>query len=328
MVRLVQSTLFSLFLLLLSCAAHAQSIPGITDPIIFKVSPEFPKPNSEATIEAQSYSTDLDRATFTWYVNGKSFRKGTGLKSITIPTGPSGAKVSVSADIVTTDIGTISYETAWRSADVSLAWQTDGYIPPFYKGKALESYGSAFIVSAIPEFLSSNGRRLDPKTLVYTWKKNNTVDPQQSGRGNDRYIGNQSSFVRGGDTISVEVSTDDRGMSASNSVTLSPLSPEVLFYENSPLYGLRSERALSSPFYLSVEELALKAEPYYVSVGRELSDLLIDWSLNDVNVAGFSGKTEIVVRSNNTPGRSDIGFTLQHSTKPLQGAKAMITIIQ
>ena len=331
MFRVLKSILFSLFILCsFFTAVSAQSIPGVNEPVTFTVSPEFPRPDTDVTVSVQSNNTDLNRADFIWYVNGKVFRKGPGIKNITVSSGKSGTLTTVSVDVTTVDIGKISNEVSFRPAEVDLVWQTDGYVPPFYKGKALELYGSSFKVVALPDFYTAGGKKMDPKTLIYSWKKNGTADGQQSGYGKDSFKSSQTSYVRGGDTISVEVSTNDRSIGAKKVVVISPQSADIVFYENSPLYGIVYEKAFENTFTLTAEELTLHAEPYNLSTYNPLSGVLgLDWSLNGSDVSAFKDSNELVLRRiGNVSGQSDINLTIQHKEKILQGGQVGITIFQ
>jgi len=330
MFRFIKSSiLFFVFSLSLFSFAYAQSIPGITEPVIIKVSPQFPKPNTTVTISAQSFSTDLNRANLVWTSGGKVIKQGTGVTSITISSGKAGVLTSVDVSVTTTDIGTISQSASWRPADVTLVWKTDGYTPPFYMGKALESYGSSFRVTAIPEFFTSSGNRIDPKTLVYTWKKNGTIDPNQSGYGKDSFTGTQSSYVRGGDDINVEVSNNDASIITGKTITISPGIPEILFYEDNPLYGVIYEKALGNTLNLESEEITIKAEPFHISTNDIFAGLDLDWSINNSSVPSFKDKNKITLRkAGEEGGESTIDLSIQHQTKILQGGRASITIIQ
>ncbi len=329
MFRLLKSTLFCLIATLsLTTLVHAQSIPGISQPVTFQVDPQFPHPNTTVTVSAQSFSTDLNRATFTWTVNGKLYKKGTGIESITVPIGTTAMNISV--DVATVDIGTVSNSVSVRPGSVDLVWETDGYTPPFYQGSAQEVYGSTFKVVALPELTGANGKRIDPKTLVYTWKKNDTVDANQSGYGKDSYTSTQSSYVRGGDTISVSVSDLANDVGATNVVGIGPTVPEILFYEDSPLYGIVYEHALPSTFNLNQQEITLRAEPYNMSSVNPLSGLLTySWTLNGGGLADFQNKNEITLRTTGTTGgESDVALAVQHTTQVLQGGQATIKIFQ
>ncbi len=330
MFRLIKSSLllfifsFSLFSL-----ANAQSIPGVSEPVTLGVSPRFPKPDTTVTITAQSFSTDLNRAGFSWVSGGKVIKQGTGATSVTVPSGKAGSLTSVSVTVTTTDIGTISQTASWRPADITLVWKSDGYTPPFYLGKALESYGASFRATAIPEFFTGAGKRLDPKTLVYTWKKNGTIDPNQSGYGKDSFTSSQASYIRGGDDINVEVSNNDGSIIATKTTTISPGIPEIIFYGESPLYGIQYEKALNGTFNLTAEEVTLRAEPFNVSTNNIFTGLSFDWSINSESVPSFKDKNKITLRkAGSVGGQSDVSLSIQHQTKILQGGIAGINIIQ
>ncbi|MDO8579631.1 MAG: hypothetical protein Q7R72_02040 [bacterium] len=330
MSRLIKSSiLLFVFSLSFFSLAHAQGIPGVNEPVTLQTSPRFPKPDTTVTITAQSFSTDLNRAGFSWISGGKVIKQGTGVTSVVVPSGKVGILTSVSVTVTTVDIGTISQEVSWRPADVTLVWKSDGYTPPFYRGKALESYGASFRVTAIPEFFTEAGKRIDPKTLVYTWKKNGTIDPNQSGYGKDSFTSSQASYIRGGDDINVEVSNNDGSIIATKTTTISPGIPEIIFYEESPLYGIQYEEALNDTFNLTAEEVTLCAEPFNVSTNNIFAGLNLDWSINGDSVPSFKDKNKITLRkAGAVGGQSAIGLSIQHQTKILQGGIASINIIQ
>ena len=337
MSRLSKSIFFSsvLFVLLFLSAlsgnfVHAQTIPGISDPVTFSMIPEYPQPNEIITIKAQSYSTDLDKAVFRWTVNGKTYAEGAGLKSINVKTGPTGSIMTVSAEVSTSDFGLIRNDISFRPVEISLLWQSDTYVPPFYKGKALHSYNGAFKVTAIPEFFDLTGKRIDPKDLIYTWKKNGTVQGDASGLGKDSFVTTQTSYLREGEDIAVDVSSPKDILAGSASITVNPTFPEINFYENSPLYGVVYEKALKRNLNLSQEEITLRAEPFYMSTKTPLNGLLtFDWKMNDASVADFKNKNEITLRKSGTNGgQSYISLVVQNQAKVLQGASGNITILQ
>lgn len=334
MFRLSKSIALSLFFcFLIFLCAHkdvaAQGLPGITEPVTVQMYPELPKPGQTVNFQVQSYSTDLNRADFTWSIDGKTFKTGPGITQISF-TAERNKSTTVTVVVKTLDIGTLSKSFSFTPADVTLLWQSDGYVPPFYQGKSLELYGSSFKVTAIPEFFTSAGKRIDPKTLIYTWKKNGTVDAAQSGYGKDTFTGSQSSYLRGGDTISVETSTVTRDIGANDTVTISPVIAEALFYENSPLYGIVYEKALGERLNLSSEEITLRAEPFYISTtDPQGSALTLDWTINNQAIPLFKNKNEITLRKTGTAGgQSNIDLIIQHQTNVLQGAKLDIAISQ
>lgn len=323
--------IFSLFVVFsASLTASAQTIPGIAEPVTFSVVPDYPKPNEIVFISTQSFSTDLNKAIFKWTVNGKIYAEGAGMKNINIKTGKAGSLTTVSVEVSTADFGVIKNDITFRPAEVTLLWQADTYVPAFYKGKALHSFNGAFKVTAIPEFFNASGKRINPKNLIYTWKKNGNVDGDASGFGKDSFITSQTSYLRDGEDVSVEVSSSKDNLAGSASISVAPSVPEINLYENSPLYGIIYEHALTDNLNLSSEEITLRAEPFFTSVENPVGGTLnFDWTLNGASVDAFQNKNEITLRkAGSTRGRSDIGLIIQNRSKVLQSASASITIIQ
>ncbi len=64
-------------------------------------SPKYPKPNESVEVFIESYTTNLDQATMTWSVNGKTERKGAGIKSFIVPAGPIGIKKTITVLVAT-----------------------------------------------------------------------------------------------------------------------------------------------------------------------------------------------------------------------------------
>jgi hypothetical protein len=323
------SFLLALVGIFLSCSfVSAQSIPGIQDPLVVSVIPTNPRANQTTFISIQSYSTDIDRALITWSVDGKEVASGIGLKEFNLVAGPLGSTKIVDVAVSTVGTGILETAVVIRPADVGLLWEADTYTPPFYQGKALHSYNGSFKVIALPELYSSNGTKLDSKDLIYTWKKNGEVQGSASGYGKNTYVGSQTSYLREGEDISVEVSSPRESIVASNSILVIPTTPEILFYENSPLYGIVYEKALSNSFKLTNEEISIIAEPVFFSVkGRGDSALTYAWTLNNATLPDFANKSEITLRrANNEAGRANVQVISQHLKKVLQGGKNSLSI--
>lgn len=306
----------------------AQGVPGITDTVDFVLVPPYPKPNQAVYIKAQSFNTNLNKAEFAWTLNGKPIAEGLGLKEIRVVTGDPGTPTEVGVIIKTSDIGIISDTVFMRPTEVNLVWESDTYTHPFYKGKALHSYNGSFKVTALPEFFDGNNKRIDSKELVYTWKKNGDVQNDASGYGKDSFTSSQTSYLREGEEISVEVSSSREDLTASNSVTITPSVPKIVFYEKSPLYGELYGEALDRNFKLENEEITLIASPMFFSVPRaENQNLTLSWSINGRPATDFENKNEITLRrEDNNAGKSNISLIAQQIKKVLQGANGSISI--
>jgi len=305
----------------------AQGIPGISDPVTISLSPENPRPDSTVTVTIQSFSVDLDSSLITWTVNGKKVSSAVGQKSISLNAGKLGSVSRV--DVSATAPGvSVTQSVIIRPADVSLLWEADTYTPPFYRGKALHSYNGLFRVTAIPDLVGSNGKKIDSKDLVYTWKKNGSVIADSSGYGKNQLVSAQTSYLREGEDVTVEVSAPRDNIVASRSITIKPVVPKVLFYEKNGLYGTLYGSTLNSRFHLIQDEVTIGAEPYFFSVpSKSASNLSYSWKLNGADVPAFAGENEITLRRDSADaGRSELSVVLQNQNKVLQGARGSILI--
>jgi hypothetical protein len=155
------------------------------------------------------------------------------------------------------------------------------------------------------------------------------VDPNASGYGKDSFSTSQASYVRGGDTINVEVSNSDGTIAATKSITLSPGVPEIIFYEDSPLYGTIYEHSMSDRIPLVSEEITLRAEPFDISTNNLFAELDLDWTINGASIPTFKNQNVITLRKTGVvSGESLVGLVIQHQTKILQGGQVNINIIQ
>lgn len=328
MVRTPLIFFLSLVLFALSSSVQAQ-IPTGSNDISLSLIPENPKPNQTIVVKTQSFSTNLDNATFKWSVNGKVVKEGIGIKQFESKTGKSGTTMSIQVEISTQNLGVIRDSIMFRPTEVTLVWESDGYLPPFYKGRALYTLGGSLKVVAIPEFFSSQGKRMNPKDLVYTWKKNGEVVANASGYGKDFFISDKTSYLRDGNDISVEVSSPRENITGSASLIVEPQSLEILMYEKSPLYGILFNKNLPTSFSLTNEEITLYAVPFFFSTQTQsLGELSFEWTMNNSPIRNAAGSNELTLRKETGQvGSSDIGLTVQHPRKVLQGTTMKTRIL-
>ncbi len=318
---------FSAFFVL-PASSFAQGIPGVGAPITLTADPVNPKPLQAVSLDLSSFSVNIDQASITWLAGGKVIGKGTGLKHMTVQAGALGSSKTVEALVSTKEAGELSATTVIRPADLSLVWQAASYVPPFYKGKALLPYGGTYKVVALPEIVDAAGRKADPRALIYSWKKNGAVQQSVSGYGKDFFVSSQTSFVRQGDEVEVEVTNPADGFTVSGSTTVSPIAPEIHFYDDSPIYGVVLEKELGDRITLSNEEISIDSEPYFFSVvGKQSPILDYAWKLNDASVPDFSGKSTITLRrADKAAGSSEVGLSVTNSALLLQGASHSLVI--
>lgn len=253
---------------------------GIGSDLSVLIRPENPRAGALVELEAENYLIDLNSADFVWSVNGEIRKEGKGEKKFSVRLGALGTVTEVS--VTATAIGgqVLIKNLSFNPAEVDLLWQTNGYTPPFYKGKALFPYQGTVLVAALPQFADKDGGLIPSKDLIYTWKEGDTVIGDSSGLGRNLFVFRGEIPIRD-KTVSVIVATIDGTQRASESLTVSPIAPRLLLFENHPLYGFRFERALMEGFELSGEETKIAAFPFYFEVfKRAHSDLTYKWGLN------------------------------------------------
>ncbi len=158
---------------------------------------------------------------------------------------------------------------------VDLLWQADTYTPPFYKGRALWSNQSGITFVAVPTGLGN------PSNLNYRWTRNGTVLGSISGPGRStmRY---SDSILGRAQTVSVDVISSTQEILASASVSLRPITPSILVYENNPLYGYMFHKEASGGYEISDIEVTFSIFPLFFTASHRMDGLVgYEWRANN-----------------------------------------------
>jgi len=304
--------------------AFAQ-IPNIEQNLSLTITPKIPEPNDGVSISVESFVTDLNRAEITWVVNGVTQKRGIGLKEITITVAPLGEKTIVSLIINTEEGVRIEKNVTFQPALVDIVLEANTYTPPFYRGRALFTAESSITLTALPQFVTTDGAVLDPQELIYTWRRDGRTlsDISGFGRQSINIVGpTRFQDVR----ISVEVSSFGKSLIAKKTFFLSPKSPEVLFYEKHPLRGILYKKALAGTFILTDQEVVVRAEPYFFSLEDLRSNLTFEWSLNDIALQNEDSQQEIILRQVRGGGFSRLKLDIINVDKLFQDAFQSLTL--
>lgn len=304
------SVLLSFFALY---AASAQTVAGFS----VTLTPESPGPFAEVKARAVSFSLDLDRSTIAWVLNGKTALSGVGKKEFSFTTGAIGAPTRLTVS-VSGAAGRFDQTITITPGGVDLLWQTDGYVPPFYKGKSLPTPGAAIKVVAMPNLGSGAPKS---SSLVYDWSRNYQAAGGASGYGQNVYSF-KNSYLDPEENIKVTVSSLNGAVGAEGKLNIVLGAPLVLFYENNPLQGLRLERALPASFPLSNNEVRVTAEPFFFSAfDRQDGNLRYEWQLDGRTISGApDDRSSLVLRSGGGSGTAQISLAISHLKKIMQTA--------
>ena len=323
------------FILLFICVfgffgvANAQlnALPQTT--INIEMSPDNPGPNEEVYVSLVSYITNINAANIVWKINGKTQKSGTGEKSFSFKTGEMNTTTTLEILIETQEGETIQKTFVIKPISVDLIWESEGLVPPFYKGKSLLSHQNKVTLIAIPHITSTNGTEIGIKNLMYTWKRNGTVIDTASGFGKNAYSFISPLISRPID-IAVEITTlDDSGVGYAN-LNLVPSEPLVVFYEKNPIYGIEFQKTLSGAKELkNSKEITVVGIPlFFGTTNLNSSDLSYKWSVNGSQINNDPRQAIQVFRQQEgVSGISNISLSIENGKKILQYASNNFSLI-
>jgi hypothetical protein len=308
--------------------SFGQATPGTMGSFLeMTMSPQNPEPFQTVTITIKSFSYDLDRSKITWLVDGVQKKTEMGLKEFTAQAGKNGQKTTVKAVVETPNDGTKEIEAFFIPSVVDLIYESLSYTPPFYKGRALNPNQGMVLVVAIPELINSAGQKAAAQNVIYSWKKDGKVEQSASGLGKNTFVFSGSVPIRDA-LIEVTASSLDGSIFASKQVTITNVTPQIVFYENSPIYGMMMNKAIVNPVQMLVDEFSILAVPYFFSVGYATTpDLDYAWSLNGQTVSSQDPKNSFTTRTGVAgSGTANIGLKISNNVRVFQFATNNYTI--
>ncbi len=316
-----------LSLLIFTPTVFGQSTLGTG--VTVSMDPQMPAPGQMVTIMVESFSTDLNQATFTWLVNGVVKKQGKAIKTFTLTAGAVGSTQMVEVDIDTKDIGNVAKRLVVAPAGVEVIEQADSSVPPFYKGKALSSPQGQVILIALPTLVTQSGRRLSSAEIVFTWKQNGKVLGDKSGLGKDTLSVTTPFIAEQILEINVEASSPENNLYATKKYFIQTGTPKIIFYENSPLLGILSNRALKNSYTLTKDEITITAYPFFFAPSV-LNDPAtnFNWSINGspVEPTGASRNILTLRKPGGVSGISIVSLSLQNIKRVFESASQSLQV--
>lgn len=267
----MRNALFIATVLLVTPVTSLAAFSGL----VLSQSPEIARPGEDVTVRA----TVVDRAPasleYLWSVDGELKKRSVGDPTFTTPTPQVGGAISISVEV--RDRGMVYAEESLivRPGGVHLEWEARGSVPPFYIGRSLLAPHTRLVVTAIPNIVTSDGKLIPKKDLLFGWKVNGAIQ-SPVGSGTE-----QLSFtlpvLSKPQVITATVETRDGALRAENSVFVPVVAPRLVVYEVSPLGGLLDRSAVRETYSFRETEVTLRAYPLYV-VNPDES--VVSWSLN------------------------------------------------
>lgn len=319
---LVGTLLIFLLLSLVSKQVDAQEFQLYSANDIFvETTPKVPGPNQQVTLKLNSYSFNLNNYYIAWFENGERKTASYGNREYQFTTGTSGEITNITA-AVEFEGQVFRKELRFSPSTVDLLWEvTDGYAPPFYKGKILPITQSQIKVTGIPETLLIEPN--DAANLVYYWDRNYDRNAGASGFGRSSFEFTADPFF---ENEKITVTTNDRRENsfATNTIDIptATYQPKILFYEINDTGRLLTNRALNTHSVASSSEnLKFSFHPLNMSTTEpNFTDLFVGWRINNRAQApqDFAKQNELYVSSGGEQGSTKISVTLEGIQKLLQ----------
>jgi hypothetical protein len=205
-------------------------------------------------------------------------------------------------------------------SELDLLVDSDSYVPPFYRGRALPSAGTTLHLQAIAHFKDKSGAMVPDTAITYTWKRNGS-NVASSGLGKSTAV-LPAPVLFGSDTISLIAQTSG-GQTAQTSITIGSQEPILLLYEDHPLFGIMYERALPSRTTIADSEMTFAATAYFAQiVGPNDPRLTYSWMVNRSAIkTNPTDPSEITINADNSTGIARIDLSLSHSTNIFMDAQ-------
>lgn len=284
------------------------------------IEPEFPKSNQTVKLTISNFFFDLSRSTITWTVNGKKVKEGKDVRSIEINTGPLGTRTKIEISVVPPDNGVPFTNTHFiYPGEVSIITQAKTFTPPLYKGIAHFAHQGEVRIAALPQFVSEGGNLIPAENLIYTWTHGKKVLEDSSGYGKS-FVDIQGGFFSRPEVVKLRVSTVDNLQESETFIVIEPKKPTLLFYENSPLYGVLYNKAITDEFTLKEKEVSFTGVPYSMTRTNN-NAMMFKWTINGVAAGSGAGGDTVTVRDEaNKGGQSLIKLSVTNSEKEFQEA--------
>ncbi len=276
------------------------------------MSPENPGPNQTVFLSVSALEFNMDLSNISWTVDGKPKDSGIGKKAISVTSPANGKTMNVSVKVIPNIGGILEQSITISPSELDLIWEaTDSYVPPFYRGKALPVSQSVVKVAAIPNIRTSTGVK-PANSFVYSWKKDGNNVPASSGYGKSSMsFANQILDKQN----KLEVSASDGTKTVDGMVTVTPFTPEIIFYEELQLEGVQYQRALNLIEETNKQKITILAEPYFLARNFKTDgEIKGVWKLNSQEVKS-SLKNALIINTSSTTGVVNVHFAYDDTRK-------------
>ncbi len=323
--KILTTTLF-MFLMASPLVVFGQfesPVGNISEILSIEVNPKFPGPKSQVTVRITSHFTDLNTAKISWEINGEKITEGVGERVFSFQTGELGSVQNIDIIVDPTDSSAFLRRITVRPAETDIIWESDTYVPNFYKGKRLYSQRSVLRLTAVPHFINPNGSRFSEDSLIYSWKvfERNLINNSGYGKKNIAISGTR--FEKG-EKITLKIESSDKSYVTEKMISIKSVEPKIVFYHKDPLYGILFNKSIGEKFELKGQEFTIFASPFFVSGKSLLNEFLnLSWLVNNLPGNGLSEEPNVTTlrREVGSAGSAVVSFRIQNQENILQSAE-------
>ncbi len=259
-------------------------LTGSEENLEIEIVPQYPRPGDSININLRSFGFDLYSSNITWWSGGKVILSGIGEHNLrNFILNNNGVPQNILVVIKKRAGGILEKTITIHPSDIDIIHESHTYIPPFYEGKPEYSHNSLSKFIAIPTVRDSRGRLMGVNEFKYRWYVNNKIVTTNRTVGNN-YFYYEDDIPNRDLKISVNIEEVGGGFNTLKGITISPSDPEVVLYEENPIYGTIFSRAIGNTISTSEREISIKAVPYFFSNDRNIT---YRWGMGTNTLAGF-----------------------------------------
>lgn len=313
-----------IFFLILTPSAEAQ----LQERLTIDMQPKFPESNTPLSLSVRSISMDLSRATISWFVNGARVSGGPGEISVNASTGNLGTKTTIRVELEGEGGEFLTATRIVQPAEIDLLWEADTYAPPLYRGKKLASSGAGVRAEALARFVRSDGTYVPTRDIIFTWRRNDAVVTNVSGRGKSSAVFDGPELF-GTDTITVEAASIDNTLLGAATALIPSRSPFLVLYQVHPLFGAMYHQAVEEQFTFSDTETTLIATPYFAgATSADDKRLSYAWRINRAPITSDENTpSQITINADGSDGSARVELSVTHSTDFVMDARGLWRLV-
>ena len=304
------------FLSIIGCvfllSLSAQTTAQIGKPMVLEIYPEYPGPNEKVKISLKSGSEDVHTlSSVEWFVNGEKILTDTLSDTVSISLEALGEVVTVSAILKLYNGMTYKVQRRLLPIVFDLLVEGNVYTPPGYQGRNIVVSQSNIRAVVNLLYIDENGNKHTSEDFFFEWQfddmpvqsnifqSNFAILPSLdhiTSPGRIRVIGNHKSkdiFLKKIDHVYV-------------------YNPEVLLYENHPLYGIRFGSALSGTLKL-LQKTNLAAMPLFFDKRDVLTrNIYFKWEEDNQEILSGTGEQHLQLTPSSDKKSANISVSVEN----------------